>query len=243
MFGRDSVLTLNKLLSPQFQYLGNDLNMLSLEALKNMFHLATENLRKARSHHDPSFPKHLPHHFAVGDTVLIKNHTATDFGDKYIGDFRIVSFKGNQVELIPSTGGKSKMEHISNIKYIMPAECYISQIPNYETFGRQTKLCLNPCNIPDLSWKWAEMVHTQDIGRVITSRIFHVDVQSAEKTELVVRTSLRYENLESIYVNSHMYTIPSEAICNMTNSCEMVVSNCVNAFPLDICHKTIEMTY
>ena len=48
-----------------------------------------------------------------------------------------------------------------------------------------------------------------------------------------------YENLESIYVNSHMYTIPSEAICNMTNSCEMVVSTCIDAFPLDICHKAI----
>ena len=30
-------------------------------------------------------------------------------------EFRIVSFKGNPVELISSTGGKSKMEHISNI--------------------------------------------------------------------------------------------------------------------------------
>ena len=61
--------------------------MLSLEALKNMFHLAAENLRKARSHQDPSVPKHLPHHFEVGDTVLIKNHTATAFDAKYIGDF------------------------------------------------------------------------------------------------------------------------------------------------------------
>ena len=239
MFRRDSVLPLNKLLSPQFRYLGNDLNMLSLEALKNMFHLAAENLCKARSRRDPSVPKHLPHHFEVGNTVLIKNHTATAFDDKYIGDFCIVSLKGNQVELIPSTGGKSKMEHISNIKYIMPAESYISQIPDYETFGCQTKLHLNPRNIPDLSWKWAETVHTQDIGRVTTSQIFHVDVQSAEKIEQVVKTSLRYENLESIYVNSLMYTIPSEAICNMTNSCEMVVSNCVDTFPLDICHKAI----
>ena len=73
------------------------------------------------------------------------------FDAKYIGDFCIVSFKGNQVELIPSTGGKSKIEHISNIKYIMPAERYISQIPDYKMFGHQTKLHLNPCNIPDLS--------------------------------------------------------------------------------------------
>ena len=106
--------------------------MLSLEALKNMFHLAAANLHKARSHHDPSVPKHLPHHFEVANIVLIKNHTAMAFDDKYIGDFHIVSFKGNQVKLIPSTGGKSKMEHISNIKYIMPAERYISQIPDYE---------------------------------------------------------------------------------------------------------------
>ena len=166
-----------------------------------MFHLAAENLRKARSHCDPSVPKHLPHHFEVGDTVLIKNHTTTAFEDRYIGDFCIVSFKGNQVELIPSTGGKSKMEHISNIKHIMPTECYISQILDYETFGRQMKLHLNPCNIPNLSWKWAEMGNIQDIGKVTTSQIFHVDVESAEKKEQSVKTSLMYENLESIYVH------------------------------------------
>ena len=54
MFGRDAVLPLNSLLSPQMHYLGNDLNVLSLEALKNMFHIATENLRRARIHHDYS---------------------------------------------------------------------------------------------------------------------------------------------------------------------------------------------
>ena len=135
------------------------------------------------------------------------------------------------------------MEHIGNIKYIMPAERYISQIPDYETFGHQTKLHLNPRYIPDLSWKWAETVHTQDIGRVTTSQIFYVDVQSTEESveqiEQVVTTSLQYENLESIYVNSHMYTIPSEAICNMTNSCEMVVSNHVETSHLDVCQKAM----
>ena len=44
MFGRDAVLPLNSLLSPQLCYLGNDLNILSLEALKNMYQIATENL-------------------------------------------------------------------------------------------------------------------------------------------------------------------------------------------------------
>ena len=31
----------------------------------------------------------------------------------------------------------------------MPAERYISQLPDYESFGQQTKLHLNPRNIPD----------------------------------------------------------------------------------------------
>ena len=65
------------------------------------------------------------------------------------------------------------MAHIINIKNIMLAERYISQLLDYETFGRQTKLCLNPRNIPDLSWKWADTVHAQDIGKVTVSHIFH----------------------------------------------------------------------
>ena len=122
MFGRDAVLPLNSLLFLQLHYLGNDLNILSLEALKNMYQIAAENLHWSHTCRDSTLPKQLPHHFTEGDTVLIKNHTAGPFDPCYIGDYRIVSFKGNQVELIPSTGGKSKMEHISNIKYIMPAE-------------------------------------------------------------------------------------------------------------------------
>ena len=110
MFGRDTVLPLTSLLSPQLRYLGNDLNILSLEALKNMYQIATENLRRSRARRDSTLPKQLPHHFTEGHTVLIKNHTASPFDSRYIGDYRIVSFKGNQVKLIPSTGGKSKME-------------------------------------------------------------------------------------------------------------------------------------
>ena len=92
MFGRDAVLPLNSLLSPQLRYLGNDLNVLSLEALKNMFHITTENLHRARNHRDSIPPKQLPHHFTEGDTILIKNHTAGPLYPKYVGNYHIVSF-------------------------------------------------------------------------------------------------------------------------------------------------------
>ena len=215
MFGRDAVLPLNSLLSPQLCYLGNNLNILSLEALKKMYQIATENLRRSRAHRDSTSLKQLPHHFTEGDAVLIKNHTAGPFDPRYVGDYRVVSFKGNQVKLIPSTGGRSKMEHISNIKYIMLAERYISQLPDYEIFGRQTKLHLNPKNIPDLSWKWADTVNTQDICKVMVSHIFHMN------------DLLTQDAVETILVNTNVYTHSTTNLCTTVNVCKTVVSSSI----------------
>ena len=47
MFGRDAVLPLNTILGPQMRYLGNNMNILSLEAMKNMFEIAATNLKMA----------------------------------------------------------------------------------------------------------------------------------------------------------------------------------------------------
>ena len=62
-----------------------------------MFHIAAENLQRAHIRCDMTLPKQLPNHSTEGDTVLIKNHTTGAFDPKYISNFRIVSFKGNQV--------------------------------------------------------------------------------------------------------------------------------------------------
>ena len=45
MFGRDAILPLNKLLQPQVQYLGNDENMLSMQALKNIYEVVAQKLK------------------------------------------------------------------------------------------------------------------------------------------------------------------------------------------------------
>ena len=45
MFGRHPVLPLNTLLGPRMRYLGNDINVLSLEAMKNMFEVPATNLK------------------------------------------------------------------------------------------------------------------------------------------------------------------------------------------------------
>ena len=100
------------------------------------------------------------------------------------------------------------MEHVSNITYIMPAERYISQLPDYESFGRQTKLQLNPRNIPNLSWKWADTIHRQDIGKVTVSHIFHLDDLST------------HDSLETILVNTNVYTQAIPDLCTTVNACK-----------------------
>ena len=132
MFGRDPVLPLNTLLGPKMRYLGNDINILLLEAMKNMFEIATTNLKMAQEKRDPeNDPK--PVQLQPGDTVLVQNHHKGPFNPKYIGDYHVVSIKGNQVEVRPSIGGPTEMKHV---KYVLPAEQYIKHIPDYSTFGR-----------------------------------------------------------------------------------------------------------
>ena len=53
MFGRDPILPLNTLLGPKMRYIGNDINVLSLEAMKNMLEIAATNLKMARERGDP----------------------------------------------------------------------------------------------------------------------------------------------------------------------------------------------
>ena len=103
-----------------------------------------------------------------GDTVLIQNHNKGPFDPKFIGDYRIVSLKGNQVEIQPAVGGPTEMKHIKYVKYILPANKYIDKLPDYSRFGRKTTLRINPNQRPDLHWKLANSYHTTNIGQTVT---------------------------------------------------------------------------
>ena len=52
------------------------------------------------------------------------------------------------------------MKHIKHVKYILPTDRYINQLPNYSMFGRKTTLRMNPDHIPDLHWKLVNTYHT-----------------------------------------------------------------------------------
>ena len=163
MFGRDPILPLNTLLEPKIRYLGNDINILSLDAMKNMFKITATNLKLARERGDPQ-DQPLSNKLQPGDTVLVQNHVRGPFNPKFIGDYRVISLKGNQVEIQPANRGPTEMKHIKHVKYILPADRYINQLPDYPMFGRKTTLRINPAHIPDLHWKLVNTYHTTSIG-------------------------------------------------------------------------------
>ena len=152
MFGRDPVLPLNTLLEPNVRYMGNDINTISLETMKKLYEITATNLKYAPEKGDPQ-EQPIPTKLQPRDTVLIQNHIKGPFDPKYIGDYRVVSLKGNQVEIQPAVGGPTERKHIKHVKYILPTNKYIDQLPDYSGFGRKTTLRINPDQIPDLHWK------------------------------------------------------------------------------------------
>ena len=71
--------------------MGNDVNIISLESMKNLYEIVATNLKLARKKGDPQ-KQPPPTKLQPGDTVLIQNHTKGPFEPKYIGDYRVVSF-------------------------------------------------------------------------------------------------------------------------------------------------------
>ena len=67
-----------------------------------------------------------------------------------------------------------EMKHIKHVKYVLPTDRYINQLPSYSKFGRKTMLRINPDQIPDLHWKLVNTYHTTNIRQIpITDQTVH----------------------------------------------------------------------
>ena len=185
--------------------MGNDVNIISLEAMKNIYEVATTNLKLAREKGDPQGPLP-PTKLQLGDTILIQNHNKGPFDPKYIGDYRVVSLKGNQVEIQPAVGGPTEMKHIKHVKYILPINKYINNISDYSGYGRKTTLRIHPDQILDLHWKLAYTYHTTGIGQA--------DVTNVLVHNITVNT-LTY--VENPCLDTNTYTVQSrcEPLCSL----------------------------
>ena len=181
MFGRDPRVPLNTLLTPKIRYMGTEENILSLEALQRIYHLVAENLKiaKERLHkNQQAYPTKLK----TEDMVMIKTHAEGQFQPIYKGYYRIVLFKGNQVQVVPVEGGKPHFVHITDVKYIMPVDSIIPHLPLPNQFGRMSKYNLNPKNIPDLKWKLSTTLNTK-------SKTIQIKEEIPDKNTIVFQTT------------------------------------------------------
>ena len=130
-----------------------------MQALKNIYEMVAQNLKTAHMKITDNVNP-VPTKLKEGDLVLIKDHTAKAFQPCYVGNYRIVSFKGNQVEVHKTEGGNTTWVHLTDVKYILPVDNVITKLPDYQSFGRKTELRLNPDRIPDLHWNLSTTINT-----------------------------------------------------------------------------------
>ena len=136
----------------------------------------------------------MPTKLQPGDMVLIQNHIKGPFDPKYIGDYRVISLKGNQVEIQPAIGGPTEMKHIKHVKYILPTDKYIDQLLDYFGFGRKTTLRINPDQIPDLQWKLANTYHTTNVRQLeLGNKTISIHDISVKTFDCVCKMSLSTE--------------------------------------------------
>ena len=99
------------------------------------------------------------------------------------------------------------MKHIKHVKYVLPADKYISQLPNYSRFGRKTTLRINPDQIPDLHSKLVDIYHTTSIG------------QMEDKDNTIHDITLNtHINTDSVSLSTETYTTQSRCeplICSV----------------------------
>ena len=98
--------------------------------MKNLYEIVATNLKLAREKGDAP-ERSNPTTLQPGDTVLVQNHTKGPFDPKYVGDYRVVSLRGNQVEIQPAIGESAEMKHIKHVKYVLPASRYVDHLLNY----------------------------------------------------------------------------------------------------------------
>ena len=78
------------------------------------------------------------------------------------------------------------MKDIKDVKYILPTDKYIKQLPDYSIFRRKTTLRMNLDYIPDLLWKLANTYHTTSIGHAemqnTTVSVHYINVETLSHT-------------------------------------------------------------
>ena len=135
MFGRDPINKLNIMLHASRRYFHDNNGLPSLEALKNIYQVVTQQLLISRERYIQKHHNQQPSEsqLQAGDLGLINNHTVKSFESKYKENYRIVKIHGNNVEIWDYRGNMS-MVHVTDMKKTTLME-HVAD--DYEELGKQ----------------------------------------------------------------------------------------------------------
>ena len=153
MFGRDPTTPLNSLLRPKVRYVGDKEGLTKLQAIRHIWWVAAENLRRSQAQTvDGELQLHQPgHKFQEGDHLLVRDHTATSFDNRYPKSARIVEVLGaSRLKIEDTVTGKTRVIHVNDAKKVPRAESLKQALPDLSLFGRSAKWSLDPSKLPDV---------------------------------------------------------------------------------------------
>ena len=62
--------------------------------------------------------------------------------------------------MIPREGGNPRWAHVTDVKYVLPVDAVLDQMPLVSQAGRPSKLNIHPSREPDLGWTLATTLNT-----------------------------------------------------------------------------------
>ena len=172
MFGRDALTNLSCLTKPNLRYMDIEVLTLDLKLMSSIFQTQIHNLRMAREHVIEGQQLVTRPDIAIGDLILVRDHTSKCFMFKYKVDFCVVRIEGNKVK-VKDNNGKLGWYHISDMKKSDMVTKLVCQLPDVDGFGRKGRLSFDPEHVQDLGWTpddWKSILnpdYVQDISDTV----------------------------------------------------------------------------
>ena len=87
-----------------------------------------------------------------------------------------MQFDGNQIHMIPGEGGTPRWTHVTDVKYVLPVDAVLDQMPSVSQAGRLSKVNIHPLREPDLGWSLATTLNTVHTNTTNTSSLANTQV-------------------------------------------------------------------
>ena len=134
VFGRDPLEGRLSDLQNYCRYLGTEPGQLAVDKLKCIWKLHVELLHDSRQSKDPEEERKFnkASDLKIGQLVLIKNHAASTFQPKYLGDYRVMKIVNDSTVIVSSPDGKEKKCNIHHVKAISPTTAFTSAFEEFQ---------------------------------------------------------------------------------------------------------------